>query len=273
MGVNRKFAIGMARAGAGAIIFSLPLFMTEEMWHLGTAMDRFRLAGLIAVTAPLLLGLSYFAGFEETRSLVNDARDAMIAYLVGFAAASLVLLAIGVIDRDLSPGELIGLVALQAVPAAIGALISRSQLGDPEQHEETEEKEERTGYWGELFLMTAGAVVLAFNIAPTLDVQSIAARLSMWHALGIITLSVIIIHGFVYAIDFRGQHTPTSGRGLLAEFVLFTVAGYAIALIVSAYILWSFGRFDAASPWNIVTSTVVLSFPAALGAAISRLVL
>jgi putative integral membrane protein (TIGR02587 family) len=271
--VNRRFAVGLARASAGAIIFSLPLFMTEEMWNLGVAMDRFRLAGLIGATVPLLLGLSYFAGFEKTRSVIGDARDAMTAYLIGFVAASLVLLTIGVLDRQMSPDELIGLVALQAVPAAIGALISRSQLGDPEQHEETRDKEERAGYWGELFLMAAGAIVLAFNVAPTVEVQSIAARLSMWHALGIIVLSIAIMHGFVYAMDFRGGHSPAPGQSPWAAFAHFTVAGYAIAVIVSGYILWSFGRMDGASSWDAVTSSIVLGLPAAVGAAIARLVL
>ena len=55
---NRDFAIGLARAFDGAIIFSLPILMTMEMWWLGFLMEPWRLALLIALGLPLLFGLS-----------------------------------------------------------------------------------------------------------------------------------------------------------------------------------------------------------------------
>ena len=39
-----KFAIGLARAFGGAIIFSLPLLMTMKMWYLGSGISEIRLA-------------------------------------------------------------------------------------------------------------------------------------------------------------------------------------------------------------------------------------
>jgi uncharacterized membrane protein len=55
---NLRFAVGLARAFGGALVFSLPLLMTMEMWWLGFAMDRLRLALLLAVQLPLLVGLA-----------------------------------------------------------------------------------------------------------------------------------------------------------------------------------------------------------------------
>ncbi|HEV2129601.1 MAG TPA: DUF2391 family protein, partial [Longimicrobiaceae bacterium] len=81
---NRRFAVGLARAFGGALIFSLPMLMTMEMWWLGFYMDRFRLALFMSLIIPLLVGLSYYAGFEETFSLKNDLVDAFVAYAVGF---------------------------------------------------------------------------------------------------------------------------------------------------------------------------------------------
>ena len=52
----------------------------------------------------------------------------------------------------------------------------------------------------------------------------------------------------------------------------FTVPGYAIALGISVYCLWTFGRLDGVALHEQATMAVVLAFPAALGAATARLV-
>lgn len=41
---TRRFVIGLARAFGGALIFSMPMFMTMELWQLGFAADRVRIA-------------------------------------------------------------------------------------------------------------------------------------------------------------------------------------------------------------------------------------
>ena len=56
-------------------------------------------------------------------------------------------------------------------------------------------------------------------------------------------------------------------------FLRFTVVGYAIVLLMSAYVLWTFGRLDDSSLGFQISATVVLALPASLGAAAARLVL
>ena len=46
-----------------------------------------------------------------------------------------------------------------------------------------------------------------------------------------------------------------------------------MALLISAYVLWTFGRFDGMGPFMIIQISVVLAFPAAIGAAAARLIL
>jgi uncharacterized membrane protein len=53
----------------------------------------------------------------------------------------------------------------------------------------------------------------------------------------------------------------------------FTAVGYAIALAISCYVLWTFGRFDGLSFSTALGVLVVLGFPAAIGAAAARLIL
>src|SRR5687768_15817555 len=69
---TRHFAIGLARAFGGAVIFGLPMLMTMEMWALGSTMEPLRLALLVLLSIPLLIGLSHVSGFEETFGVVDD---------------------------------------------------------------------------------------------------------------------------------------------------------------------------------------------------------
>jgi hypothetical protein len=52
-----------------------------------------------------------------------------------------------------------------------------------------------------------------------------------------------------------------------------TIVGYAIALLISIYILWIFERTGGMSPEQVIPATIVLGFPAALGAGAARLIL
>ena len=75
---EESFARGLARAYGGAIIFSLPLMMTMEMWSLGSAMEPLRLGLLTLLLVPMLVGLSHVAGFEPTFEWRDDLLDALV---------------------------------------------------------------------------------------------------------------------------------------------------------------------------------------------------
>lgn len=269
---HRAFLIGLARAFGGAIIFTLPLLMTMEMWWLGFHGDPTRLALFLALSIPLLVGLSHYSGFEETFELKDDIVDAFVACAVGFVAAAICLSLFGVLKPGMAHGEIIGKIAVQAVPGSIGALLAVSQFGGS-QNEEEEQKERFTRYDGELFLMTAGAVFLALNVAPTDEMVLISYKMTEWHSIALALVSLLIMHAFVYAVEFCGQASVPPGTRVWSVVLRFTVPGYAIALLVSLYVLWTFGRTDGMSMHEVVMATVVLAFPAAIGAAAARIVI
>ena len=273
------FAVGLARAAGGAVIFALPLLMTMEMWELGFHMSRPRLALLLVVTVPLLVGLSHVSGFEETFEPLEDVVDAFVAYAVGFGAAAVVLALFGVLRPGMSLDELVGKVALQAVPGSMGALLAQSQFGGGSQGAAREQSGggnadgRPSSYASQLFLMAVGALFLAFNVAPTEEMVLIAHMMTPWHVLAMAALSLAAMHAFVYALEFRGQHAIDPGHSGRSVFLRYTVAGYALALLISAYVLWTFGSLGA-TDWMEATAVVlVLGFPAAIGAAAARLLL
>jgi putative integral membrane protein (TIGR02587 family) len=263
---TESYGRGLARAVAGAIIFSFPLIMTMEMWELGFSVDRLRLALFVGVTAICVYGLSMFAGFRQSDGLVDDLLDALAALAVGFVVAAALLSLFGLLTADMSFREIVGKIAIQGAPASIGAIVANKQLSQNGKADNP--REARAGYLGQLFLMGAGALFLAFNVAPTEEMVLIGYKMGAAHALATVAASLLLLHALVYTVGFAGQHQH---EGHVSSFLRLTLAGYGIALVVSVYILWTFGQLDDVGFVEGVRATVVLSFPAALGAAAARL--
>jgi putative integral membrane protein (TIGR02587 family) len=286
---NREFAIASARAFGGAIIFSLPLMMTMEMWWLGFYMDRFRLVLFLVLTVPVLAVLSYYAGFERADGPTDLILNAFTALAVGFIASGAILGLLAVLQPGNSADELIGKIVLQAIPGAIGAMLARSQLGAREGAEqdgdaqdndkqkndvpEPVEEQRRDTYGGELFLAGIGAMFMAFNVAPTDEMVLIGLMMTEWHAIALVAGSLLLMHAFVYAVEFRGTALRRTGTSLTSEFLRLTMVAYALSLLISLYVLWTFGRTDGLGAVELVKVTLVLGFPSALGAAAARLIL
>ena len=258
--------IDLGRAFGGALIFGLPMLMTMEMWELGIYMDRWRLLLLLVSSFPVLMFLSHYFGFERSWGWREDLRDVSIAYGVGFLAGAGILLLLGILGPGMSPSEIIGKLVLQAISGALGALLARSQFG---QHD----GDGAPGYGNELGVMAAGALFLSLNVAPTEEMMVIAYRMTAWHSLMLMATSILIMHGFVYAVEFKGSSAVPEGTPWWALLLRFTMTGYVLALAIALYALWLFSRLDGLSFGQILGATIVLGFPAALGAAAARLIL
>lgn len=270
-GEQRKKSLrGLGRGFGGALIFALPMFMTMEMWWLGFYIDRSRLVLLLMLNFPLLVLLSYHAGFERTPRWRDDLRDAGIAYGIGLTTSVVILGVLALITPDMTADEIIGKIAIQTVPASIGALLGSSQLGIKEV--DADPATTNLGFLDEMFMRCVGALFLGLNVAPTEEMVLISYKMTEWHAVALIILSIMTMHGFTYALAFVGSVPVPEAGGWKALFRL-TVPGYAIAIAVSLYVLWTFGQTDNASAVNIVMAVVVLGFPAAIGAAAARLIL
>lgn len=269
---NRKFLIGLARAAGGAIIFGLPMLLTMEMWWLGFYMDRLRLALFILVSLPLLVGLSHFVGFEDTFEWKQDLLDAFVACAVGFLMAAIVLPLIGVITLETPLHEVVGKLAIQAIPGSFGALLARSQMGEQENGQK-EQRKDHPSYLEETFLMLVGALFLGLTLAPTQEVVLVSYQINEWRALALAVLSIVLMHAFIYSVHFKGQTELPSDTSIWSVFVRFTLVGYAIVLLASVYILWTFERTPGTPPVQILMMAIVLGFPGAVGAAAARLLL
>ncbi len=265
-----SFLRNSGRAVGGALVFSLPMLMTQEMWWLGYAADPGRLALFVALSVPMLTALSHYIGFEDTTCWRDAALDAVFAMGVGLLLSALVLAAVGMIKPGQSWQASVGQVAIQVVPASIGATLARGQFG---MSPIAERRSQSAPYLGEIFLMAVGAVFLGFNIAPTDEMVMMPAQMTAWHAIALVLLSLAVMHGFVFALGFRGGTELSPDEPVWGAFLRFTLPGYVVALLISLYVLWTFGRTDGASPDHVLMAVVVLGFPSSVGAAAARLII
>ncbi|SDG71837.1 TIGR02587 family membrane protein [Pelagibacterium luteolum] len=259
---------GLMRAVGGALIFSLPMLMTMEMWQLGVTLERWRVLLLLVAAFPILMLLSREIGFEKTGGWREDFRDVMIAYAIGIVTSAGIMLVLAIFSTPVSLIDVSGKIALQTVPAALGALLGRAQFGGGG---EPSEKDESFG--GELVIMAAGALFLSLNVAPTEEMQLISFRMTAWHALALIPVSLLIMHAFVFAASFSGGSEVSPETPWWSAFLRFTVSGYMVALVISFAVLWLLGQVDGMSFERAIRVLVVLGFPAAIGAAAARLIL
>lgn len=269
---NWRYARALGRAFAGAVIFSLPILMTMEMWRLGFYLDRTKLLQFALLDFLVLIGLSRLSGFEKTDKWWQDLSDVLSAYGIATLASAVVLALFALIDLSMPLSEVIGKVAIQSVPASFGAMLGAKQLGSSDQGS-TDDRRDRASYAGQLFLMMAGALFLGFSVAPTEEMIFISYRMTPWDSALLVIASILLLHGFVYAVGFKGQEKPPGPTGFFSLFFRFSIVGYAIAVLVSLYLLWTFGRTGHTS-WSQVASMVaVLAFPGSVGAAIARLII
>ncbi len=267
---NRQYAVALSRGFAGATIFCLPLLLTMEMWWLGFTLDPAAVLQFSIVNLVLLYGLSHVAGFEESHNWLDDVLDAFAAYAVAAIVVTVILALAGVIDFSTPFREASGKIAVQAVPASFGAMIGAKLMGEGEAIERQEHW--RDTYSGELFLMAAGALFLSFTTAPTEEVILVAFQITPWHGLAIVAASILLIHAIFYVAGFSGQQRRAID-GLGQQFLRHTLPGYGIAVAVSFYILWTFGRTAGLDPSQVAMAVAVLAFPASIGVGISRVVI
>jgi putative integral membrane protein (TIGR02587 family) len=121
--------------------------------------------------------------------------------------------------------------------------------------------------------MAAGALFLSLNLAPTEEMVLISYMMTPWHALVLAGVSLMLMHAFVYSVGFQGHAEVPEGSHWSGIFLRYTAVGYALCLLISLYILWTFGRIAGLSLEGTIMATVVLAFPAAIGAAAARLIL
>ena len=266
---SRDYAVDLFRAFGGAVLFGFPLLMTMEMWSLGFAMDRWRLVLFLLLNLVLLVGLSYFAGLPAGLQPQGRHARRVRGLRRRDRASAALLVALDLISWGMTADEVAG----QGRGAGGAGEHRRHGRAPAAGRQRGRGRSGRDGYAGELFLMLAGALFLAFNVAPTEEMILIAFLMTPWHALALVVVSIVMLARLRLFAGVLGPGGP-AGRGrLLAELLELQprrLRDRAAGQPLRALDLRADGRGGRRA--QVAMMVTVLGFPAALGAAIARLV-
>lgn len=266
-----------ARGVAGGLLVSLPLLYTMEMWWAGFVTEPIHLLAYIAVTFLLLLGFNRFVGLRQDSSFLEVTIDSVEELGIGLVLSAAVLILLGQISADSAVPEALGKIIVEAMTVAIGVSVGTAQLSngsatDGERDSGMTSGNTATTFLAQIVIAFCGAVLFAANVAPTEEVLVIAIQAGPAKILSLAILSMAVANLILHYSDFRSSDTFSRVETPIDAF-RGTIVMYGTALVASAIILLFFGRFDDVSLPVVVSQTVVLAFPATLGASAGRLLL
>lgn len=286
-----------ARGVAGGLLLSLPLLYTMEVWWAGFISHPWRLCGYVLATFVLLLGYNEFAGLRRETRFREVVIDSVEELGIGLVVAAVALWLLGRVTFGTPATKAVGQIVVEAMTVAIGVSVGTAQFGaaggddkgaagddDKNKGAAGDDKGEGGGvgdgegvggvrhFGGQVVVSLCGAVLFASNLAPTEEIVQIAIEVSAWRLLGLALVSLALAALILYYSEFAGaeKHVRFDRHH---DVLIGTVVTYAVALSVSAAILWFFGRFDGCSLAVAAGQVVVLGVAATLGSAAGRLLL
>ncbi len=263
------------RGIAGGLMFSIPLFYTQEMWNSGLTLHPWRIAAFAVATFALLLLYNRYAGLRRDASLAEVAIDSVEEMGIGLVLSAVVLALTGRIGIDSGSSEMLGKIVMEAMTTAVGVSVGTAQLGAPNDGDEgadDDDSRKPDAYLPQTAIALCGGILFAANIAPTEEVVIIAAASGPIRLLAMVGFSMGICALVFHFADFRGANRHVA-RGSWMLALRGIVTCYAVGLFSSAMLLWFFGRFDGEPFSHCLALTVVLGLPTVLGASAGRLIL
>lgn len=255
------------RGVAGGVLLGVPLLYTQETWlHGRSVAPLVILVGLLATFA-INVALSYYVGFRPGRTH-RPVEDALVGMGLSLLLSAFLLLLLDRVGQETAPENVLGVVALTAIPVSIGfsigvALAPRSGA---------EKSEEIPSGGGDLLVAAGGALVFALNIAPTEEPILLAAQLDGVRLGSLVVASLVLPYLMVFFAEFGGRDRRVASDGAAQGPLTETLLAYAVAFVVSGVMLAIFGRVDELN--GAATARVVtLAFPASIGAALGRMLI
>ncbi|MEH1963421.1 MAG: TIGR02587 family membrane protein [Nostoc sp.] len=274
------------RGACGGFLFGIPLLYTMEVWWIGSLAKPQLMIMAIALMFIVVYFLNQIEGFRERRyTWLADqaAMDTVEAIAIGLACSTFVLLLLRELTPETSLKESLGKIIFESVPFAIGVALANQLLGDTRnsyaEGEATEAKnttnnkgDELQASFADLGATLIGAIVIAFNIAPTDEITMLAAAASPPWELAMIVTSLLISYGIVFQAGFSDQQKRKQQKGIFQRPSSETIMSYLVSLLAGAFMLWFFQKLTFSDPWTMwLDHTLMLGLPATIGGAAGRL--
>ena len=277
----------MIRGASGGFLFGIPLLYTMEVWWIGSQTSPSLMLAILAITFVVVLLLNHTEGFRKTQSkqLFDTVMDSFEALAIGIVSATCILFVLGEITQETPLNEALGKLILESVPFALGAALagaflsgdrwssSNNQDSDKQGNRNNQGKKSNfNATLADIGATLMGAMIIAFNIAPTDEIPMLDAAIAPPRLLAIIAVSLVISYGIVFQAGFTTQKQRRQQKGIFQRPISETVMSYLVSLLASAFMLFFFHRLSLDDPWTLwMSQTLILGLPATIGGAAGRL--
>lgn len=275
------------RGASGGFLFGIPLLYTMEVWWIGSQTAPSLMLVILAITFVVVLLLNHTEGFRKIQSkqFFDTVMDSFEALAIGIVSATCILFTLGEITQETPLNEALGKLILESVPFSLGAALagaflsgdrwssSNNQDSDQQGNRNNQGKESNfNATLADIGGTLIGAMIIAFNIAPTDEIPMLDAAIAPPRLLAIIAVSLLISYGIVFQAGFTTQKQRRQQKGIFQRPISETVMSYLVSLFASAFMLFFFHRLSLDDPWTLwMSRTLILGLPATIGGAAGRL--
>jgi putative integral membrane protein (TIGR02587 family) len=265
------------RSISSAFIFGVALLYTMEIWWIGMYAPLWKLLLFLIFAFLINVFIGYFAGFSDAqrgiRYVVFEATEALA---IGLIAAFISLYALNRIEYTEPFHAILGKTMAVVIPFSIGAFLA--DVAFPFMTGRKEEDQQELSSWQETLsdigATIAGGIFVGFPIAPTEEIQKLAAEITYGHELAVIILTLLLSYMIVFAsvADQKGRERISSSS-FLQRPLTETALAYSVSIILSFLLLFLFDQihpFQDSIP-SIVSQTLILALPVTIGGAAGRL--
>lgn len=268
----------IVRGASGGFLFGIPLLYTMEVWWIGSFISPLRMLLALIFTFLIVFFLNQTAGFRGKSSVrVQDAiADTVEALAIGLVCSGVILVLLKEITLQVSLNEALGKLIYEGVPFTLGVALANQFLKNDSGREGDDQDSNRQSVsnatLSDISATLIGSVIIAFNIAPTDEIPTLASAVTGLSLLFVMVVSLIVAYCIVFAAGFTNSQQRHQHRGIFQRPISETIAAYLVSLFAAMLMLFFFDKLQLEDPWQLWLSyTILLGLPAAVGGAAGRL--
>ncbi|BAS55489.1 integral membrane protein TIGR02587 [Leptolyngbya boryana NIES-2135] len=265
----------LVRGASGGFLFGIPLLYTMEVWWIGSYVSPLRMLFALGFTFLIVFLLNQTSGFRnDTTTRTSDAlKDSVEALAIGIVCSGLTLVLLQEITFNVSLSGALGKLIYESVPFTLGVALANQFLGKDQSRSETHTNPKKgSATLSDISATLIGALIIAFNIAPTDEIPMLASAATGGWLLAMMAASLVISYCIVFAAGFGRQAQRYQHQGVFQRPFGETIAAYLVSLFAAMLMLVFFQKLHFDDPWQLwLRYTILLGLPAAVGGAAGRL--
>ncbi|MBD1821701.1 TIGR02587 family membrane protein [Cyanobacteria bacterium FACHB-DQ100] len=265
----------LVRGASGGFLLGIPLLYTMEVWWIGSYVSPFRMLFALVLTFLIVLLLNQASGFRHGNDIrtINAVKDTIKALAIGLVCSGATLVLLREIRFDAPLIEVLGKLIYESVPFTFGVALANQFLGKDESRSgDDPPARQGNATLSDISATLIGALVIAFNIAPTDEIPMLASAVTGGWLLAMIAASLLVSYCIVFAAGFTNQSQRYQHKGVFQRPWGETIAAYLVSLFAAMLMLVFFQKLHFDDPWQLwLRYTVLLGLPAAVGGAAGRL--